>query len=165
MPEVFVGVGSNVDRERSIGAGLQGLGREFGALRLSSIYESEAVGFDGDPFLNLVVGFDCELPVLAVAERLTTIEEHVGRIRVDEKFAARTLDLDLLLYGDAVFEAGTLRIPRDDITRYAFVLEPLAELAADLVHPVLGTSFAALWAGFDKRYLRQRRLDLWLMPS
>ncbi|MGY6214774.1 2-amino-4-hydroxy-6-hydroxymethyldihydropteridine diphosphokinase [Methylolobus aquaticus] len=165
VPEIFVGVGSNVDRELSIGAGLQRLGREFGPLRLSSVYESEAVGFVGDPFFNLVVGFDCTLPALEVAERLTMIEAHVGRIRADDKFAARTLDLDLLLYGNAVFEAGSLRIPRDDITRYAFVLEPLTELAADLVHPELGTSFATLWAAFDKRCLRQRRLDLRLMPN
>jgi 2-amino-4-hydroxy-6-hydroxymethyldihydropteridine diphosphokinase len=165
VPEVFVGVGSNVDRERSIVAALNGLGREFGPLRSSHVYESEAVGFAGDAFLNLVVGFHSELPALEVVARLNRIEDDVGRIRAHEKFSARTLDLDLLLYGNAVFQAGSLRIPREDITRYAFVLEPLTELAADVAHPVLGISFAALWAAFDKRALQQRRLDLQLLPS
>lgn len=165
MLEVFLGVGSNVDRERSIAAGLRALSEHFGALTVSSVYESDPVGFAGDPFFNLVVGFRTVAPVWELADQLAAIEREAGRTRGDEKFAARTLDLDLLLYGDAVLNHGSLRIPREDITRYAFVLEPLHELAPQRRHPVLGHTFAALWEAFDKRSLRQRRLDLSLLPS
>lgn len=165
MAEVFVGVGSNVDREHSIAAGLRALRETFGSLTVSSIYESEPVGFVGDPFFNLVVGFRTSLSAFDVAARLAAIEQELGRTRAGDKFSARTLDLDLLLYGDQVFDGDPLRIPRDDITRYAFVLEPLNEVAAHLRHPVLGETVGALWASFDKRQVQQRRLDMSLMPS
>jgi 2-amino-4-hydroxy-6-hydroxymethyldihydropteridine diphosphokinase len=165
MPEVFVGLGSNVDRENSITAALQALADHFGPLTVSSIYESASVGFVGDPFFNLVVGFQTSLAALDVSAALSAIERDLGRMREAAKFSARTLDLDLLLYGNQVLEADNLRVPRDDITRYAFVLEPLSEVAAHLEHPVSGETFAALWAAYDKGQLHQRRLELSLLPS
>jgi 2-amino-4-hydroxy-6-hydroxymethyldihydropteridine diphosphokinase len=165
MPEVFVGVGSNVDRESSIAAGLKAMSDQFGALLMSGIYETEPVGFVGDPFFNLVVGFQTSLAPIDVAERLTVIERDLGRRRETAKFAARKIDLDLLLYGSEVLQIGSLRLPREDVTRYAFVLEPLTELAADLKHPVSGKTFAELWAAFDRSQVRQRRVELCLALS
>ncbi|MFC1685277.1 2-amino-4-hydroxy-6-hydroxymethyldihydropteridine diphosphokinase, partial [Pseudomonadota bacterium] len=72
-----------------------------------------------------------------------------GRERCGEKFASRTLDIDLLTYGDQVIKEGKVEIPREEITRYAFVLLPLAEVAGDEQHPVLGLSYRELWQGFD----------------
>ncbi|HHH48153.1 MAG TPA: 2-amino-4-hydroxy-6-hydroxymethyldihydropteridine diphosphokinase [Gammaproteobacteria bacterium] len=151
MPQVFVGIGSNVERDASIRAGVADLRAHYGELRLSSVYESEAVGFVGDAFYNLVAGFDTEEPIDTVADVLTAIEDRNGRRRGSGKFTPRTLDLDLLLYGDEVVTTARFHVPRDEILRYAFVLWPLAEIAPALRHPQTGESFAQLWEKFDKR--------------
>lgn len=158
MPEVFVSVGSNVDRERHIPSALEALRDRFGPLRVSSVYETAAVGFDGDPFYNLVVGFETELPLAEVAAALTLIETNHGRTRESRKFSARTLDLDLLLYGDAVVSEGKLRLPRKELTEYAFMLEPLAEIAPDLKHPLSGLRIQELWDRYEKHGLKQARI-------
>ncbi len=151
MPQVFVGIGSNVERDASIRAGVADLRAQYGELRLSSVYESEAVGFVGDAFYNLVAGFETQQSIDAVADTLAAIEDRNGRRRGGEKFTPRTLDLDLLLYGDEIITTARFHVPRDEILRYAFVLWPLAEIAPDLRHPQTGESFAQLWEAFDKR--------------
>lgn len=160
MPTGYISIGSNIDRDRNISSSLCGLKRHFGDLIVSSVYETEPVGFSGDPFYNLVVGFHSELEVKAVGKLLKQIESDHGRIHNGKKFAARTLDLDLLLYGDLIITDGRLQIPRDEITRYAFVLEPLAEIAPDLKHPITKESYAELWNNFDKTNLCQKRVAL-----
>jgi 2-amino-4-hydroxy-6-hydroxymethyldihydropteridine diphosphokinase len=160
MPTAYVSIGSNIERDKNIPSSLLALERCFGALTVSSVYESESVGFIGAAFYNLVVGFEADLPVKAIAKQLRQIELEHGRTREAQKFSARTLDLDLILYGDLVVSDGRLQIPRDEIERYAFVLEPLAEIAADLVHPVTGKSYGLLWQNFDKSDLKQKRVML-----
>ncbi len=150
MPRVFVGIGSNVDRGASIRAGIEDLRAGFGELVLSSVYESEAVGFEGDAFFNLVAAFDTHEPVDAVVDMLSRIEALNGRLRGSEKFSPRTLDLDLLLYGNDIISTDRFHVPRDEILRYAFVLWPLAELAPDLLHPETKASYTQLWEQFDK---------------
>ena len=150
MPQVFIGVGSNVERDASIRTGVADLRTHYGELQLSSVYESEAVGFAGDAFYNLVVAFDTQESIDTVADVLAAIEERNGRRRGSGKFTPRTLDLDLLLYGDELISTERFHVPRDEILRYAFVLWPLAEMAPDLVHPQVGESFAQLWEKFDK---------------
>jgi len=154
----FISVGSNIDRDKHIASGLKALKAAFGDLLQSSTYESEAVGFTGDAFYNLVVGFNSELPVMTVAQLLRQIEIDNGRKPDSQKFSARSLDLDLILYGNLVTNNGKLQLPRPDIEIYAFVLEPLAEIAPSLIHPVLRVSYAALWEGMDKSKLSQRRI-------
>lgn len=150
MPRVFVGIGSNIEREANVRAGVTELRACFGELQLSSVYESEAVGFDGEPFYNLVAAFDTEMSVDKVMATLADIENRHGRVRNGERFSGRTLDIDLLLYGDLVTRAETYHVPRDEIPRYAFVLQPLAELAPQLRHPQTGETYASMWDGFDK---------------
>lgn len=149
MAEVFVGVGSNVDPEENIRAGLVALARTFGVLRLSPVYRNRPVGFEGDDFLNMVVAFDTDLGVESIAVELEKIEDASGRDRGGEKFGPRTLDIDLLLFGSEITRQGNHQIPRDEITRYAFVLRPLADLAGDRTHPGLGQTFEELWRAFD----------------
>lgn len=150
MPRVFVGIGSNIDREASVRGGVEALRQHYGEVQLSSVYESEAVGFTGDPFYNLVAAFDTEEDVDTVVATLGEIEHQHGRQRHGERFVSRTLDLDLLLYGDAVLSHENYHVPRDEIERYAFVLWPLAELAPQMRHPETGQTFAEMWAAFAK---------------
>ncbi|TRX03617.1 2-amino-4-hydroxy-6-hydroxymethyldihydropteridine diphosphokinase [Candidatus Methylobacter oryzae] len=158
MTRGYISIGSNIEKDKYIPASLLALQQVFGELTVSSIYESEPVGFTGDTFYNLVVGFDSDLEVKTVAKQLRQIELDNGRTRDSRKFAARTLDLDLILYGDLLINDGRLQIPRDEIEHYAFVLEPLTEIAPNLKHPVSHLSYAELWEQFNKSELKQKRV-------
>ena len=158
MARVYISLGSNVDRRRNIAMALGILVDSFGTLLQSSVYESAAVGFDSAPFYNLVVGLDTDMSPRALQDFLHVIEDRSGRVRT-ASLAARTLDLDLLLYDDLVVGEEGLVLPRDDITRYAFVLGPLAEIAGDLRHPVSGQRFDALWSGFHDASQELKRID------
>ena len=159
MPHVWVSMGSNIERERHIPAALADLRETFGELDVSPVYETEAVGFKGDAFFNLVAGFHTELVPQELHRILREIEARHGRERGGAKFAARTLDLDLLTYGDAITDQGGKSLPRDEILRYAFVLAPLADVAADEIHPGRGESYRGLWEQFEKsNRSRLRRL-------
>lgn len=146
MPEIFLSLGSNINPERHIPAALCALWRTFGELRLSSLYLSPAQGFEGPDFHNLVLAAQTSLEPQAIQEALKTIELAQGRMPGQPKFASRTLDIDLLTWGDACLDTPAL--PRDEILTQAFVLKPLAELAPDLLHPRLGQSYGALWRAF-----------------
>jgi len=148
LERVFLSLGSNVEREANIPGGLRALHERFGPLAVSTVYECPAVGFEGDDFYNLVVAFDSDEPVLTVHEALHGIEDRFGRDRGQPKFSPRTLDIDLLLYGERILREGRLVLPRPEIERVAFVLAPLAELAPIREHPVTGVTFTAMWAGF-----------------
>ncbi|HXH03695.1 MAG TPA: 2-amino-4-hydroxy-6-hydroxymethyldihydropteridine diphosphokinase [Candidatus Competibacteraceae bacterium] len=150
MARVYISIGSNVEPARNVRSCLQALAELFGTLTVSPVYRNKAVGFEGDDFLNLVVGADTELGVRPLTARLREVEVAHGRRRDAPKFSPRTLDLDLLLYDDLVLEAGGLQLPRDEITRYAFVLKPLADIAGQERHPIFGRSYAELWAEFDQ---------------
>lgn len=149
MAYVYVSVGSNVERERNIRSALQALQEDFGPLEQSRVYETAAVGFEGEPFYNLVVGFETELAPKSLIERLHELEARHGRRREDPSVGDRPLDLDLLLYDELVVEEPGLVLPRAEILHYAFVLGPLAEIAGAKRHPVIGHSFESLWDVFD----------------
>lgn len=149
MTRAWISIGSNQHRERSIRGAVQALRERFGDLILSRVYESEAVGFDGQPFYNLVAGFDSVESVGAINDSLRDIEDAFGRVRGPSKFSPRTLDLDLLTYGELAGIVDRCALPRDEILRYAFVLRPLSEVAADEIHPTSGRSYRDLWESFD----------------
>ena len=156
--QAFVSAGSNVDPAKHIRMAVGGLRERFGPLRVSAVYRSRAAGFEGDDFLNLVIGFRTgERPQAIVAE-LERLHEEAGRSRGANPFSPRTLDLDLLLYGDQVID--DVQVPRPDITRYSFVLGPLAELAPGQRHPVTGETMAEMWQRFDKASHPLQRLPI-----
>lgn len=161
LQRCWVSLGSNQDRERSLRAAVSALEQEFGPLVLSPVYESEAEGFDGAPFLNLVAGIQTRRGVGQLRALLRRIESENGRERGGERFAPRTLDLDLLTWGNWSGEIDDYRIPRDEILRYAFVLGPLADVAPDERHPTDGRTYAELWAELGPGWtpLRPCRLD------
>ena len=160
MPRVYVGIGSNIEPGKNIRKGIRALQERFGALVISPVYESEPVGFTGDNFYNLVAGFDSHETCEAVAAALYEIEAGFGRSRDNVRLLPRTLDLDLLLYGDQVIETGDMQLPRTDILDYAFVLKPLADLAGDQLHPVAGRSYRDLWRSFDRSGQNLWRVEL-----
>lgn len=149
MTRVYVGIGSNIDRDRNIRAGIAALEKQYGPLILSSVYESHAYGFEGGNFYNLVAGFDTADTIEQVADNLRKIEFSFGRKRNEQRFKSRTLDLDLLLYGDQI-RHDDLHVPRKDITQYAFVLCPLAEIAGNSRHPEQGDTYYDLWQSFSQ---------------
>lgn len=155
MARVYVSIGSNIEPLRYIRTGLAQMQQQFGSLTLSSVYESEAVGFEGDPFYNLVAGFDTDMEVHAVARTLRMIEKQNDRKRTGNRFSARTLDLDIVLYDDLILKDEEVELPRDEISQYAFVLLPLAEIAPNLKHPVTGQRLSELAQTFDKESLRR----------
>lgn len=150
MASVYLGVGSNIERERYITAGLDALLGLFGEFALSSVYDSSAIGFDGQPFLNLVAVVETELGVGELARQLRHIEVEHGRPANASRFSARQLDIDILLYDAQVGIIEGVELPRGEILENAFVLCPLAELAPQLCHPVLGETYAKLWQAYDK---------------
>ena len=150
MARVYLGVGSNIERERYIVAGLDALQGLFGDLALSSVYDSAAIGFEGQPFLNLAVAVETDLGVGELARTLRHVECEHGRPPNASRFSARQLDIDILTYDDQVGLIDGVELPRGEILENAFVLCPLAELAPQRRHPVLGQTYAALWEAYDQ---------------
>jgi len=150
MTQVFLGLGTNVDRERSMAAGLEALRALDSELIVSQLYESEAVGFEGAPFYNCVAQLNTELLLAGLVVHLKTIEDDNGRNRADQPGDGKGLDIDVLTYGDWVGEFDGVVLPRSDIQRYAHVLLPLVEIAPDACLPGTATSFQTLWDTFDQ---------------
>ena len=150
MPQVFVAAGSNVEPERHLEMAVRELERQFPGVRFSSWYRNRAVGFEGEDFINFVAGFPTELPVAELLARLHAIEALCGRPREALRWAPRSMDLDVLLYGDLVCQEAHLKLPRPDLVKRAYMLGPLAEIAPDLVHPTEGRTIGELWRRFDR---------------
>lgn len=150
MTAIYLSLGSNVERHKNITAALDALAAVFGPLQVSSVYESKSVGFDGSNFFNLVVGADTTLTITELSETLKRIEDDNGRKRNGPKFSPRTLDIDILTYGNFVGVEGGIELPRAEITKNAFVLLPLVEIAADVLHPQLQKTYHEIWKDYDQ---------------
>jgi 2-amino-4-hydroxy-6-hydroxymethyldihydropteridine diphosphokinase len=156
--QILISVGSNIEKEHNTELGLQALFDCFGELVLSTIYESESVGFDGNNFLNLVVlAYTC-WDIENVCTRLKAIEDSQGRTR-DKKFGNRTLDLDLLTF-DNVITKTPIVLPRDEIEYNAFVLKPMAEIVPEHVHPSTQKTYGDLWHDFLS-HSKNKQQQLW----
>ena len=149
MALIYLSLGSNIDRTLRICAALDALAENFGDLTLSSVYESDSVGFKGDNFYNLVVAIKSEMSVGEISFILKEIENSNGRDRSAPRFGPRSLDIDILTVDDVSGERDGIALPRDEVLKNAFVLLPLAEIAPTSVHPVTGKSYAQHWADYD----------------
>lgn len=150
MARVFVAAGSNIEPERNLRIATDELRREFPDVRFSPWYRNRAAGFDGADFINLVAEFSTEAPVHELLARLHRIEELCGRLRNSPRWAPRSMDLDILLYGDLVCDEPQLKLPRPDLLKRAYMLGPLATLAPELVHPTAQATIGHLWQRFDR---------------
>lgn len=148
----FVGLGANLGaREETLKRAVKMLNTESGiaVVAASSVYETAPVGVVDQPyFLNAVLKIDTELPAQILLDRLLDLEQKFGRVR-KTKWGPRILDLDILLYGDAVINQPGLQVPHPHLHKREFVLAPLCDLAPDLHHPLSGKSFLSLAASLD----------------
>lgn len=150
MTTVALSIGSNINAKSNIRAALDALHLEFKNIRNSTTYESQAIGFDGDNFLNLVILADTDKGLDDVAAILKRLEDKLGRDRQQVRFSGRTMDIDILLYGNESGVYCGIELPRPEVTENAYVLQPLSELLPDLVHPATGLSYLNLWQDYDK---------------
>lgn len=151
MAQVLLSLGSNIDREHNIRGGLNALTRLFGQVRCSPVYESDAVGFVGDAFYNLVAEIETDFTVAELLMMLHQIEYDYGRVRGGERYSSRTLDIDILTYDNMVGMVDGIKLPRDEILNHAFVLLPLMDLLPEQLHPENQLSYRALWQAFPKK--------------
>jgi len=156
MSTAWLGLGSNVSADTHIRAGIRELERDFENVRLSPVYTSLSVGFDGDDFINLVARVETDMHPLALRQYLRELEDRFGRKRDVAKFSDRSLDIDILFYDDLVLLSPVLEIPRAEILKFSHVLKPLADLEPDLIHPTELRTMADIWAtsGLDDSCLR-----------
>ena len=164
MAQVYLSLGTNIEREKNLHSGLSALERIFGVLTLSTLFESDSVGFDGSPFYNMAIGFQTTQCVDELSQCLRKIEFDHGREANAKKFSARTLDIDILLYDDFIL-ATPVQIPRDEILFNAFVLSPLAELAPNERHPVKKQTYLTLWQAFEQEKQHLTAVPLTWVPS
>lgn len=154
LTRVYLGLGSNVERERHLTAGLDALAGFLQELQCSPVFESQAVGIKSGPFFNLVVTGLTDLPLIELDRRLKFIEADNGRYAPERK--GLPLDIDVLMYGDLYGNFDGLILPRAEILKNAFVLWPLSLIAPTLMHPGAGKGMAQLWA--------EARIDQVLAP-
>jgi len=151
MGKAYLSLGSNMEAERNLASAVSELRARFGALVLSPVYRTNAIGFDGADFLNAAAIIESDLDVHALNHWLHALEDAHGRDRSGPRFGDRPLDIDIVFYDDLVTEgAGNLRIPRPEL-KHAFVLKPLADIAPEFVDPRSGRTLATLWAESPER--------------
>lgn len=149
MTAVYVAAGSNVEPEKYLSRALRELTAVYGPLTVSPAYRNQAVGFSGDDFINLVVGFHADAAPADVRQQLQNIEAACDRPPGAAKWAPRTMDLDILLFGDLVSNEPGLVIPRPDLLKRPYMLKPMADIAPEVRHPTLGQTMRELWESFD----------------
>ncbi len=149
MALIYISIGSNIERDLHIRAAYLELSVLFGEIRCSAVYESEAVGFDGDAFYNLVAEANTHLSVADCVAAFKAIERKYGRPAVSPKFCGKRLDLDLLTYDQLICKTP-VELPRDEITKNAFVLLPLSELAPEQIHPLTGQNYQQMWHNYTE---------------
>ncbi len=137
MVEVFLCLGSNVDREKNIAAALNAIGNQLGQLVLSPLYESQAIDGVSENYFNMAVGLVTDLSLQELKQTLKKIEDELGRDRNKRKEVS--IDIDIAIFGDTVetieSSQGRGQLPHPDILKRAHVLLPLSEIVGDYVHP------------------------------
>lgn len=165
MVDVYVAAGSNVAPERNLHLAAKEIAQTFPGTRFSNAYKNAAVGFEGEDFINFVVGFSTDWPVEDVVAELQRIEGLCGRTRDAPKWAPRSMDLDILLFGDRICDLPGLVLPRPDLLKRPYMLGPMAELAPDFIHPTRLSTMAKLWEDFDRAAHPMTRVDIGLDTS
>lgn len=160
MSCAYLSLGSNLEPVDHLRQAVEELRARFGAMELSRVYRTRAVGFDGSDFLNAAAMIQTDLSPVALHDWLHTLEDAHLRDRSGPRFGDRTLDIDIVLFDDLVLTGpGNLRIPRPDLV-HAFVLRPLADIAPTVVVPGDGRTLAELWAVHPDRDMALETVSL-----
>ncbi|WP_340480512.1 2-amino-4-hydroxy-6-hydroxymethyldihydropteridine diphosphokinase [Vibrio anguillarum] len=144
MTAVYVGVGSNIERRKHIEAAIEELSTIGNHLQISTIYECASVGFNSAAFYNLVVALETRFSLSDFVAQLRAIESRWGRDPQAKKFQDRTLDLDIILFGEEI-SVQDPELPRSDIFKYPFVIQPLYDLSPERIVPNDGRSVRQIW--------------------
>jgi len=160
VTSVYFSVGSNIAPLKYIKLAVFELRARFGPVEISPVYRNKAVGFVGADFLNLVVGVDTDKTIDEIGREIDAIHALANRTMQNGKFVARTLDIDLLLYGDSVTPGPPLKLPRVDVLKYSFALKPLADIAPDRRHPETGKTYAEHWLAMEQGEHPLERVDV-----
>ena len=164
MPTAYLSLGSNQSALEHLPRALRELRARFGELRVSPLYRTPAVGFDGPDFYNAAVILESDLEPVALDAWLHALEDAHDRRRDVPRFSDRPLDIDIVFYDQRVLRGpGHLEIPRPEL-RHAFVLKPLQDLAPDFAVPGDGRTLAALWAAHPEHATPPAALD-WPAPG
>jgi 2-amino-4-hydroxy-6-hydroxymethyldihydropteridine diphosphokinase len=160
MMRIYLSLGSNIEPGKNLQAAIDELQAKFGRIVVSPAYRFPAVGFAGPDFVNLAVAIDTDLDASTLNDWLHALEDRHGRRRDVARYSSRTLDVDIVLYGERVIKgAGNLEVPRAELLQ-TFVLQPLADIAPDALHPTLHKSIAELWASAAASGERGSPVDL-----
>ena len=162
MSLVYIGIGSNVDREENIRSCIKCLNEKYSVISLSPLYETSSMGFDGPNFYNLVCCFETSQDVVVLKTELSIIEKNHGRSMNETKFSSRTLDIDILYYADLIYEDDNLKLPRKEIIQYDFVLQPLVDIAPEFIHPLIKKTNKEIMDEFniEKNIIRKIPINL-----
>jgi 2-amino-4-hydroxy-6-hydroxymethyldihydropteridine diphosphokinase len=160
MSKAYLSLGSNREPEHHLREAIAALRKHFGAIVLSPVYRTAAVGFEGGDFLNAAAIVDTALDPFALNAWLHALEDAHGRDRSGPRFGDRTLDIDIVLFDDLMLQGdGHLQIPRDEL-KHAFVLRPLAEIAPDVIVPGQAHTLAELWDAHRDRHRPMEQVEL-----
>jgi 2-amino-4-hydroxy-6-hydroxymethyldihydropteridine diphosphokinase len=153
-------LGSNIQPEDNIRFAVRRLQKDFGQIRTSNLYLSEAIGFKGDDFLNLAISLNTTMSLANLLEYSDELEKEAGRIRVYRgRYDSRTLDIDVVMFGDLQGIHNGREWPSEDINENAHVLLPMSEIAGEKRHPSLGIRFNQLWQEFNQDAQRLTRVE------
>lgn len=156
----YLCLGSNIEPEENIRFAVRRLQKDFGKIKTSNLYLSQAVGFKGDDFLNLAVAVDTDMTLSQLLDYTDNLEKQAGRVRVYRgRYDSRTLDIDVVMFGDLQGVHKGREWPSEDISENAHVLLPMSEIAGNTIHPSLGVRFNQLWRDFKHRDQALKRVD------
>lgn len=160
MIRAYLCLGSNINPKRHIRFAVQRLQQDFQHVLISNVYKSTSVGFEGDDFLNLAISLKTNLSLGDLLKYTDTLEQDAGRVRIYRgNYDSRTLDVDVVMYGDLTGEHKGRQWPSEDIQDNAHVLLPMSEIAGDRKHPGLGVEFRKLWKEFGSDDQHLKRVD------
>ena len=140
MIQAYISIGSNIDAKKNIAKVKKELNQLF-TCTFSDNFYTQAEGFEGKDFINLVAGFETSLDAFRLTQTLKTLEKKIGRESNQKGMHDRVMDLDLILFGNLIMQDQGITLPSKDIEEYLFVLEPLAQIAKEKLHPVFNISF------------------------
>ena len=163
MPhKVYIGIGSNIDKEKNIKSCMTELRKNYKNIIISPIYETSSMGFDGPNFYNFVCSFDTISDIYDLKVNLNAIENNHGRHFKETKFSSRTLDIDILYYDNLIISNEKIKIPRKEIIEYDFVLTPLIDIAPDFIHPELNMTHSDIMENhiIEKQIVKKVDFDI-----